>query len=84
MYMRVIIQAMRIFLILFRKPASYSIQHAERVNSIVMCKFCKRRTNSSSIILQEVAEKDPQTAKDLKGLSRIYQLGKSLSCLVIT
>ena len=37
MYMRVIIQAMRIFLILFRKPASYSIQHAERVNSIVMC-----------------------------------------------
>ena len=37
MYMRVIIQAMRIFLILFRKPASYSIQHAERVSSIVMC-----------------------------------------------
>ena len=37
MYMRVIIQAMRIFLSLFRKPASYSIQHAERVNSIVMC-----------------------------------------------
>ena len=46
--------------------------------------FYKEGMNSSSIMLQEVAEKDPRTAEVLKALSCFYQVDKKLSCLVIT
>ena len=37
--------------------------------------------NSDSIIPQEVAEKDPKAAEDLKRWSNYYQLDKNLSYL---